>query len=194
MYLSQAATALLLIAAATNQVLASNAGNVRQLSTKSSKSSKSSKSLKTKKGSLKPIPVNKQDFGEPDWETILELAFPTSAEPENGCPRLDKVGGSLETDVTEFPTIEAGKWNPCYYTKAFAGLDPTKGGYPTPLDTHYPYEFGAPFYGQPGDGSVHHCAEGTDADQDIGACPKLGTDCGEGVKDCATITDEYGIG
>ena len=50
------------------------------------------------------------------------------------------------------------------------------------------YEFAAPFLKQPGDGSVHHCAY--DA-SDVGACPKFQNDCG---KDCASITEEFGIG
>jgi len=48
--------------------------------------------------------------------------------------------------------------------------DPALGGYPTPVDTKYVYEFAAPFLKQPGDGSVHHCAY--DA-SDVGACPKV---------------------
>mmetsp|Transcript_12483 Transcript_12483/g.18167 ORF Transcript_12483/g.18167 Transcript_12483/m.18167 type:complete len:421 (-) Transcript_12483:100-1362(-) len=136
---------------------------------------------------LKSIPINDADFGEPDWESILEQAFPTWSVPDGGCPRLDSVGGTLLPDSV-FPTPEEGKFNPCYYTKAVAGLDPKKGGYPTPIDTHYPYEFAAPFLQQPGDGSVHHCA--TDA-VNIAECPKLGNTCGP---DCATITDDYGIG
>lgn len=137
------------------------------------------------------MPINVEDFKEPDWETIIELAFPPWKSPKDGCPTLDEVGGTLINGT--FPTPEANKWNPCYYTKGFAGLNPDLGGYPTPIDTHYPYEFAAPFWGQPGDGSVKHCSD-PDRGQDIGACPKLGTDCGAGVKDCATITDDYGIG
>ncbi|CAB9509537.1 expressed unknown protein [Seminavis robusta] len=135
------------------------------------------------------IPVNEDDFGEPAWETIIEEAFPTWEVPDAGCPRLGSVGGELLSDFGVFPTPEEEKFNPCYYTKAFAGLDPSKGGYPTPIDTHYPYEFAAPFLRQPGDGSTHHCP--SDA-VNIAECPKVGNDCGE--PDCATISDEYGIG
>ena len=124
---------------------------------------------------LDPIPIRADDFDEPDWETILELAFPTWATPANGCPRLGALGGTLLPEYSEYPIPEEGKFNPCYYTKAFAGLDPMLGGYPTPIDTKYAYEFAAPFLKQPGDGSVHHCAH--DA-VDVGACPKLGNTCG----------------
>mmetsp|Transcript_3789 Transcript_3789/g.5459 ORF Transcript_3789/g.5459 Transcript_3789/m.5459 type:complete len:418 (-) Transcript_3789:1939-3192(-) len=141
---------------------------------------------------LEPIRIFEGDeFGEPDWEFILERAFPTWAEPENGCPRLSNLGGSMPEGYDKFPTAEDKKFNPCYYTKAFAGLDPSKGGYPTPIDTHYPYEFAAPFHGQPGDGSVHHCPLDSENTVAIPSCPKLGNTCG---KDCAQITAEYGIG
>ena len=118
---------------------------------------------------LEAIPIREDDFGEPDWETILEIAFPTWSKPANGCPRLDSLDGEL-VEGYEFPVPEAGKFNPCYYTKAFAGLDPMLGGYPTPIDTKYAYEFAPPFYRQPGDGSVDHCAHD---EMDVGACPKV---------------------
>lgn len=157
----------------------------------------SSKAGKSKAGKSKAgecgmarVPTNEEDFGEPDWETILELAFPSWDAPENGCPRLTELGGALDPTYGPATDSEAGKFNPCYYTKAFAGLDPAHGGYPTPIDTHYPYEFAAPFLKQPGDGSVHNC--NTDNPTiDIGSCPKLQNDCGP---DCATISDDYGIG
>mmetsp|Transcript_20050 Transcript_20050/g.43471 ORF Transcript_20050/g.43471 Transcript_20050/m.43471 type:complete len:419 (+) Transcript_20050:20-1276(+) len=183
MHLSQAATTLLLCSIAQTK-----ADGLRQLGSKSSKSSKGSKNSKSQVCPLERIPINNADFGEPDWETIIEIAFPTWATPENGCPRLNVIGGELVH--RNFPMFEEGKWNPCYYTKGFAGLNPEREGYPTPLDTHYPYEFAAPFLGQPGDGSVHHCNASTNT-INIAECPKLGNTCG---KDCATITDDYGIG
>ena len=42
--------------------------------------------------------------------------------PKAGCPRLDSLSGNITEGFTEFPVYEEGKWNPCYYTKAFAGL------------------------------------------------------------------------
>lgn len=150
--------------------------------------SKSGKSCKTE-SPLERIPTNPDDFDEPDWDAIIEIAFPPW-EKLTDCPRLDALGGSPVGGLAS-PASEDGKWNPCYYTKAFAGLDPKKGGYPTPIDTHYPYEFAAPFLGQPGDGSTHHCETDSESITDIAKCPKLGNTCG---KDCAAITDEYGIG
>lgn len=112
------------------------------------KSAKNSGAKGGKTCLLEPIPTNPADFNEPMWEDIIETAFPSYDTPANGCPRLDVLGGELVADYTEFPVYEDKKWNPCYYTKGFAGLDPELGGYPTPLDTHYQYEFAAPFFGQ----------------------------------------------
>jgi hypothetical protein len=144
---------------------------------------------------IDPLPIKEVDFGEPDWEVIIKAAFPTWEAPENGCPRLDKVGGKLVKGYEEFPTPEDGSFNPCYYTKAFAGQDPSKGGYPTPIDTHYPYENAAPFFKQPGDGSVHHCPVNAKPDTPVQSCPKVNTPCPEDFpKECVVITDHYGIG
>lgn len=141
-----------------------------------------------------PLPLNADDYDQPDWAKIVEMAFPPWVLPSNGCPRLDKISGSLMDGYTEFPVPEDGKFNPCYYTKAFAGLDPKLGGYPTPIDTKYPYEFAAPFFKQPGDGSTHHCAIDADPSTPVQSCPKVAPKCGEDIKDCNKITDEFGIG
>lgn len=138
------------------------------------------------------LPRNADDFGEPHWELIIEDAFPTWEMPPNGCPRLDKVGGKL-MEGYEYPKVRWYEFNPCYYTKAFAGMNPQLGGYPTPIDTHYPYEYAAPFMKQPGDGSTHHCPMDAPKDTPIQSCPKVNKKCKD-KKDCVEITDDYGIG
>lgn len=141
------------------------------------------------------VPKLQSDYDQPDWAEIIKIAFPPWDVPANGCPRLDKIGGSLEKGYEIFPTPVSGKFNPCYYTKAFAGLDPLKGGYPTPIDTKYHYEFAAPFFKQPGDGSTHHCPMNAKPNTPVQSCPKAGTGgCGNSVKDCNVITAEFGIG
>jgi hypothetical protein len=152
------------------------------------------KKHKKKKGGqkkcLKSLPIDdEEDFNEPDWLKIIEGAFPPW-KVDGECGSKKKVGGKNDVPQPKVVGSQEGKFTPCYYTKRFAGLDPILGGYPTPIDTQYPYEFAAPFLKQPGDGSVHHCAKGNN-DVNIGSCPKLGADCG---KDCAVITDDYGIG
>ena len=151
---------------------------------------------------LLEIPKNPDDFGEPDWVKIIEIAFPTWDVPEdapsaigisediNRCPRLTEIGGDLDPDFSQTflsPKASAGLWNPCYYTKAAAGLNPSLGGYPTPIDTRYPYEFAAPYNQQPGDGSTHHCPADASNDIDIGRCPKIKIGCGTGP-DCVEMS------
>jgi hypothetical protein len=142
----------------------------------------------------KEVPLDSTDFDEPAWKDIIEIAFPPwpMSDDDGGCPIYDAVGGTMLSGM--FPMAIANKFNPCYYTKAFAGLDPMKGGYPTPIDTHYPYEFAAPFFGQPGDGSTHHCKIDSVSSTKIQSCPKVQEPCPDSSKDCVVITDDYGIG
>jgi len=67
----------------------------------------------------------------PEISDVMELAFPTW--------NVDKKNNRIEG---------GGKWNPHYLTKRWNGLDPTLGGYPTPIDTRYPFEFAAAFKGK----------------------------------------------
>lgn len=73
------------------------------------------------------------------------------------------------------PTTQGGKWALSYATKQFDGLDPSLGGYPTPLDVGYPFEYPAPFMGQPGAGSNRHCPLDAPASVNIGECPRVTT-------------------
>lgn len=41
-----------------------------------------------------------------------------------------------------------GRYDPLYLTKQRGGEDPALGGYPTDVDTRYPFYFGSPFLGQ----------------------------------------------
>jgi hypothetical protein len=78
-------------------------------------------------GMLKDIPTNDDDFGEPAWLDIIGLAFPPW-ELNGPGGSVTAVGGS-DTDVPmSSQTGGGGKWNPCCYTKRFAGLDPAYGG------------------------------------------------------------------
>ena len=78
-------------------------------------------------GMLKDISTNDDDFGEPAWLDIIGLAFPPW-DLNGPCGSVTAVGGS-DTDVPmPSQTGGGGKWNPCCYTKRFAGLDPAYGG------------------------------------------------------------------
>jgi len=94
----------------------------------------------------------------PDLRTLLELAFPVWNVNEAG----ERVEGG-------------GPWNPLYYTKKYDGLDPQLGGYPTDIDVGYPFYYPAPFLGQPGAGTPHHCPENSPNDIRIQSCPKVET-------------------
>jgi hypothetical protein len=73
-----------------------------------------------------------------------------------------------------FPnTTVGGVWNPVYYTKKYNGMDPALGGYPTPIDTRYPFEYNAPWLGQPGAGCPHLCRANADPLTPVQSCPKL---------------------
>lgn len=94
----------------------------------------------------------------PDIIDIIGTAFPTYEVDANGI----KIEGS------------SGRWTPLYYTKRWNGLDHPLA-YPSPIDTHYVFEYAAPFLGQPGAGSPHHCLEDAPADQKVQECPKVAT-------------------
>jgi hypothetical protein len=163
----------------------SEKGGGKEMSSSAKKKSSGKKMLRSDTRSLKDIPTNDDDFGEPAWLDIIEIAFPPW-ELEGGAPcgSVEAVGSTAINVPFPSRTEGGGKWNPCYYTKRFAGLEPSYGGYPTPVDTRYPYEFAAPFFGQPGDGSTHHCPRDSKADIDIGSCPKV---------DAGSV-GKYGIG
>jgi len=73
------------------------------------------------------------------------------------------------------PDSHGGKWASHYVTKEFDGLEPSLGGYPTPLDVGYPWEYPAPFFGQPGGGSPFHCPLDAPTTTDISRCPRVVT-------------------
>ena len=99
----------------------------------------------------------------PDIRTLLNTAFPVWNVNDAG----ERIEGG-------------GKWNPLYYTKKYDGLDPSLGGYPTDIDVGYPFYYAAPFLGQPGAGTPHHCPENAPADIKIQTCPKMETDSDNG--------------
>lgn len=99
----------------------------------------------------------------PDLRTLLHAAFPVWNIDENGT-RIE--GG--------------GQWNPLYYTKKYDGLDPKFGGYPTDFDVGYPFYYPAPFFGQPGAGTPHHCLIDAPYDIKIQTCPQVVTSSDNG--------------
>jgi len=93
---------------------------------------------------------------EDGWAEVLEAAFPTwcTDEDEN---RIEGCGG---------------RWDPFYLTKEHGGEDPALGGYPTDIDTRYPFYYGSAFFGQACAGGNAHCSFDFDASKI--ACNKCG--------------------
>ena len=90
-----------------------------------------------------------------------------------------------------FPTET---WAAVYLTKQFDGMDPALGGYPTPIDVGYPFEYPAPFFGQPGAGTPFHCPLDAPHDVDIeGACPKVVTSGDDDLEGPGHIGSEAAI-
>ena len=78
--------------------------------------------------------------------------------------------------VTTKPcTVDSCEWNPHYVTKRYAGRHPDLGGHPTDLDVQYPFYGGAPFGGQPYQGTPHHCSRCAPDDIKAKDCPKIET-------------------
>lgn len=94
--------------------------------------------------------------GELGWRELVKDAFPTWCidDDEN---RIDGCGG---------------RWDPLYLTKQHGGEDPALGGYPTDIDTRYPFYFGSAFFGQACAGGNAHCSFDFDASKI--ACNKCG--------------------
>jgi hypothetical protein len=94
----------------------------------------------------------------PDIQTLIDTAFPP-----------------WDIDANENRIAGTGKWNPIYLTKRWNGLDASKGGYPTEVDTRYPFYYAAAFLGQPGGGGNRHCPKDAPDDHPIHKCPKVET-------------------
>merc|ERR1719203_2614147 len=99
MIFSKAVTAVVAMAVATTPIVSA----ARRLNETESANQPNSPEC-----TLQSIPINDEDFGEPAWEAILELAFPTWTAPANGCPRLDALGGKLSPEYSEFTEYEDG--------------------------------------------------------------------------------------
>ena len=100
---------------------------------------------------------------------------PPTAASVNAC-NAEVVPDSLELFRRAFPPdTDGGKWASIFMTKQNDGMDPKLGGYPTPLDVGYPFEYPAPFFGQPGAGTINHCPIDAPSNVDVSSCPVVTT-------------------
>jgi len=112
------------------------------------------------------VPPGLADGGQEAWAAFVEAAFPTWCIDENETRQTEK-------ETCDDGTIN-GRYDPLYLTKWHSGEDPSLGGYPTNLDTRYPFEFASGFFGQSGAGSPHHCPFDFDnANANPKTCPKV---------------------
>lgn len=112
------------------------------------------------------IPINEDDFDEPDWLATIEISFPP-------CGSLKAVGGirlifpcQAASQEAEHGTVDS---TPSYSLALI----------PNMVDNQRPSalvnltSFAAPFFGQPGDSVTQHCSADSEPTIDDGSCPKV---------------------
>jgi len=122
------------------------------------------------------------------WASIVEAVFPTWCidEDEN---RLDTTPGQLCEDGTT-----NGRWDPLYLTKWRSGENPALGGYPTDIDTRYPFYYGSGFFGQACAGGNSHCSFDFDGgNYNCAKCGKIKTDNDDGPNGPGHVPPHIGL-
>mmetsp|Transcript_44351 Transcript_44351/g.50082 ORF Transcript_44351/g.50082 Transcript_44351/m.50082 type:complete len:549 (-) Transcript_44351:23-1669(-) len=100
------------------------------------------------------------------WTEFVEGIFPTWCIDDDEQRILDGVGDTCADGSKN------GRWDPLYLTKWHGGEDPAFGGYPTDIDTRYPFYYGSGFFGQACAGGNSHCS--FDFDGSKNNCAKCG--------------------
>mmetsp|Transcript_1475 Transcript_1475/g.1991 ORF Transcript_1475/g.1991 Transcript_1475/m.1991 type:complete len:433 (+) Transcript_1475:126-1424(+) len=119
--------------------------------------------------------VSGQEFGElppgvsvdgavEAWASFVEGAFPTWC--------IDGDENRLYDLETCSDGTKNGRYDPLYLTKWHGGEDPALGGYPTDVDTKYPFYYASGFFGQACAGGNAHCS--FDFDGGKNNCAKCG--------------------
>lgn len=124
----------------------------------------------------------------PPIAQLIERAYPTWC--------ID----SQERRITNVNTCADGtpngRFTPLYFHKyPGIGKDPALGAYPTPIDTHYPFENASPFFGQVGAGSIYHCPANFDGNtlNYKTHCPKVITTDDNGVEGAGHIAPHIAL-
>lgn len=132
------------------------------------------------------LPPNHLEDAESAWAAFVESAFPTWCidEDEN---RLD----SLDTCADGTTN---GRYDPLYLTKWFGGEDPALGGYPTDVDTRYPFYYASGFFGQACAGGNAHCSFDFDGSKhNCAKCGKIVTDSDDGPNGPGHVPPHIGL-
>lgn len=121
------------------------------------------------------------------WEKFVKEIFPTWCVDANG-ERIDE-GSKLCADGSP-----NGRWTPFYLTKWHGGEDPALGGYPTDIDTGYPFYYGSGFFGQSGAGGNAHCSFEFDGSKnEPGKCGKIVTEDDSGPNGPGHVPPHIGL-
>lgn len=126
------------------------------------------------------------DGSQTAWVDFVEKAFPT------WCIDDDEIRLTDITICSDGTTN--GRWDPLYLTKWRGGEDPALGGYPTDIDTRYPFYYGSGFFGQACAGGNSHCSFDFDGGKNNCAkCGKIATDNDDGPNGPGHVPPHIGL-
>lgn len=132
-------------------------------------------------GQFGPLPPTSSS-----WAEVVEAAFPTWC--------IDAAENRLYDTGTCADGTPNGRWTPLYLTKQHGGKDPSLGGYPTDIDTRYPFYFGSAFFGQACAGGNAHCPFDFPGDVvNCASCGKIVTDNDDGPNGPGHVPPHIGL-
>lgn len=132
------------------------------------------------------LPPGLSDGSEAAWAKFVEGAFPTWCVDENE-NRLSDLTTCADGSTN-------GRYDPFYLTKWHGGEDPALGGYPTDVDTRYPFYFASGFFGQACAGGNGHCSFDFDGSKNNCAkCGKIVTDSDDGPNGPGHVPPHIGL-
>jgi len=120
------------------------------------------------------------------WTNFVEAAFPTWCIDENE-NRLNGLATCADGSSN-------GRYDPLYLTKWHGGKDPALGGYPTDVDTKYPFYYASGFFGQACAGGNAHCSFDFDGGKhNCAKCGKIVTDNDDGPNGPGHVPPHIGL-
>jgi len=131
-------------------------------------------------------PKLKENGAKEAWKEFVADVFPTWC--------IDKDEKRIfDTPKCNDGTIN-GRWDPLYLTKWYGGADPALGGYPTDIDTRYPFYYGSPFFGQACAGGNSHCSFDFDGGKyNCARCGKIVTNDDNGPNGPGHVPPHIGL-